>query len=88
MEETESSRGIRQFTGHEGSLFHKSLCPQAKHRAWATASSDLGELKRIKVWGSWGYQGPRARAGAEPRHTSSLGRADKQEGARHPRLTQ
>lgn len=47
VEETESSHGMPQFTGHEGSLFHKSLCLQAKHRA----SSDLGELKRIKAGG-------------------------------------
>lgn len=71
--------GKLRFAHHLGILLHTSLCPQAKRRAWAIASPDLGELKRIKVWGSGGHQGPRVGAGSEPLHVS-IQRVDKQEG--------
>lgn len=53
MKEIESSCWILWFTDHIRSLFSKSLGLQAKHRAWALASSDVDELQRNKVRGHW-----------------------------------
>lgn len=53
VEEIESLCWMLWFTDHVRSLFSKSHGLQAKHKAWAIASSDVDERQRIKVRGHW-----------------------------------